>query len=179
MRGLLLDRLFVGPRDGNYLTRPHGRFGCWRRVTEDQRNRLIDLYLYAVQGAALFAAFGLYRHFFGDSAGLEDVFWTSGFTFGLSISVTQTWVLADAPKVSAPVRGRPDAGKSNPATPVASSSAVTQAPVVLLAMFCGGCVCLTGLVLRESDLAIAGSVAIAMAGLLLLREMLLARRSNR
>ncbi len=178
MRRLLLDQLFVGLRDGEYLTQPHGRLGSWRRVTVDQKTRLTDLYLYAVQGAVLLVAFGLYRQLFGDSTGLEDVFSAAGFTFGVSVFMAQAWVLADAPTVSAPAVARRDAGKFNRATPVASPFNVSQAAIVFIAVFAGGCVFLTGLVLRETDLSIAGAVAIAISGLLLCRETLRARRSR-
>ena len=93
MRRLLLDRLFVPVRDGVFLTRPHGWFGPWRRITGEQKDRLTALYRCAAEGVVLMFALGVYRAVFGNDVDYDDLFNAAGFMFGMTIFMTQTWLL--------------------------------------------------------------------------------------
>lgn len=175
VRGLL-DRLFVAVRDGEYVTRSHGWFGAWRRVTGEQKDRLTQLYRCAAEGVVLLTALALCRWIFGGVADLDDLFNCAGFAFGLMIFMTQTWLLGDAPEVSGPARGTTDVGKPAPFAPMPD---FIQASVVIAAFLLSTAVLAIGLVLGETALSIGGVAGTWISGLLLQRVMLRLWRSRR
>jgi hypothetical protein len=175
VRKLLLDRLFVPLREGIYLTRALGLFGPWRRITGEQKERLSKLYRCTIEGIALLAALGLYRTIFGGNVDYDDLFNGTGFAFGLTVFMTQTWLLGDSPEVSGP---RQQAGevKRRPST---QPSDFTHATVVFAAFLSSAAVLAVGLILHDTTLSVGGFAGGVVSGLLVRRIVLRLWRSRR
>jgi hypothetical protein len=180
-----VDRLFIPLRDGAYLTRPHGRFGSVRRVSADEKNRLADLYRYAIEGTSLLIAFSIYRMLFGDSSAYEDLFDAGASIFGSTIFMTQTWLIRRAPEVSNNTYPHPDAAGPGPKVQFLSRINGTRLGVAhtiisVLSFLLSAGVLTIGLLLHDRpQWTAAGIAGVLVAGPLLGRSLIRLWRSRR
>jgi hypothetical protein len=180
-----LDRLFIPLFDGAYVTRPHGRFGSVRRVSADEKNRLANLYRYAIEGTFLLTAFSIYRVLFSDSTAYEDLFDAGASIFGATIFMAQTWLIRHAPEVSNNAYSRP--GTPGPGLKIQFLSRIngirpgaTHTIIGVLSFLLSTGVLTTGLLLHDRpQWTAAGIAGVLVAGPLLGRSLIRLWRSHR
>jgi len=180
-----IDRLFIPLRDGAYVTRPHGRFGLARCVSADEKNRLADLYRYAIEGAFLLIAFSIYRMLFGDVSAYEDLFDAGASIFGATIFMTQAWLIRHAPEVSNNTYPGPGAAWPGPKVRFLSRINGTRlggAHIIIgvLSFLLSAGVLAIGLLLHDRpEWTAAGIAGVLIAGPLLGRSLIRLWRSRR
>jgi hypothetical protein len=166
VRRLRAERQFRSQPDGNYITRPFGTFGSVRRVTLDQKDRLIALYLFAGDGIAVVVVGQIIRRFFSHAEFLNTAYIALGFGFAGAIAVLQIMLLSGSPTLPrAAWESMPyDRAKGATFLPAWFYLFVAVGLIPLVAISLGGIG--FGLIVRSGIIIIASAVGFLVSGLL-------------